>query len=132
MSVLTDLIYGCLLYTSGHGHGAGWRDLFLSVPQGDVQQVAPLRFGLFFSQNLIANRPTLPVRHLGHRYRDFPCRIGQGGTLAGDGHGDAVFGLRRQGKFLRSLRQVDIAQNPGVVRPIGCLLYTSAFRCSTR
>ena len=103
----------------GHGHGAGWLDLFLSVPQGDVQQVAPLRFGLFFSQNLIANRLTLPVRHLGHRYRDFPCRIGQGGTLAGDGHGDAVFGLRRQGKFLRPLRQVDIAQNPGVVRPIG-------------
>ena len=103
----------------GHGHGAGWLDLFLSVPQGDVQQVAPLRFGLFFSQNLIANRPTLPIRHLGHRYRDFPCRIGQGGALAGDGHGDAVFGLRRQGKFLRPLRQVDIAQNPGVVRPIG-------------
>ena len=103
----------------GHGHGAGWLDLFLSVPQGDVQQVAPLRFGLFFSQNLIANRLTLLVRHIGHRYRDFPCRIGQEGTLAGDGHGDAVFGLRRQGEFLRSLRQVDIAQNSGVVRPVG-------------
>ena len=103
----------------GHAHRAGWLDLFPCVPQGDVQQVAPLRLGLFFSQKLIANRPTLPVRHLGCRYRDFLCRIGQRAALTGDGHGDAGFGPRRQGKFLRPLRQVDIAQNSGVVRPIG-------------
>ena len=100
----------------GHGDGAYRLDLLLAVPQGNVQQEALLRLGVFLRRKLLPDGLALFLRHLCRSQRDLTDREGQGGAVAGNGHGDAGFGLGRQGECLRLLRQAAIvAEDRGIL-----------------
>ena len=100
----------------GHGDGAYRLDLLLAVPQGNVQQEALLRLGVFLRRKLLPDGLALFLRHLCRSQRDLTGREGQGGAVAGNGHGDAGSGLGRQGECLRLLRQAAIvAEDRGIL-----------------
>ena len=100
----------------GHGDGAYRLDLLLAVPQGNVQQETLLRLGAFLRRELLPDGLALLLRHLCSSQRDLTDREGQGGAVAGNGHGDAGFGLGRQGECLRLLRQAAIvAEDRGIL-----------------
>ena len=88
----------------GNSHGAGRLDLFLAVPQGDVQQEALLRLSSFLLKKPFPDGKAFFLRDLFHRHRDLPGRIWHRRAVAGDGHRDAGFGLSRQGEFPGPLR----------------------------
>ena len=86
------------------------------MPQGNVQQETLLRLGVFLRRKLLPDGLALFLRHLCRSQRDLTGREGQGGAVAGNGHGDAGSGLGRQGECLRLLRQAAIvAENRGIL-----------------